>query len=259
MKIDPRAMLKVTEKFTIDNSPTILTAVGAVGTITTAYLTGKATFKAAGLIDHEQVRLDSYEKSHPLSTQEKLGLVWKAYLPPALAGTLTVSAIIAANRIGAKRAAALAAAYALSEKTISEYKDKVVEKLGPKKEQALRDEIAQDAVNQNPVGKNQVYITGGGEVLCYDKYVGRYFMSSVETIRKAQNDIIQEIIYNNFAALNDFYMHLGLSRVGLGEEMGWNLDNPLEIEFSTTMSDDNRPCIVINYRVIPTRGLCKES
>lgn len=258
MKIDPRAMLKVTEKFTIDNSPTILTAIGAVGTVGTAFLTYRSTSEASYLLFEEDAKRRMNGEG-PLTRPEILKLTWKLYWSPALAGTLTVASIIAANRIGAKRAAALAAAYALSEKTISEYKDKVVEKLGPKKEQALRDEIAQDAVNQNPVGKNQVYITGGGEVLCYDKYVGRYFMSSVETIRKAQNDIVQEIIYNNFAALNDFYMHLGLSRVGLGEEMGWNLDNPLEIEFSTTMSDDNRPCIVINYRVIPTRGLCKES
>lgn len=255
MKINPRVMLKVTEKFTIDNSPTILTAVGVVGTVGTAFLTYRAASEAAYILFAEDAkkRLDG---EPPLTNQEILKLTWKLYWSPALAGTLTVASIIAANRIGAKRAAALAAAYALSEKTISEYKDKVVEKIGPKKEQAIRDEVAQDAVNKNPVSQNQVYITGGGEVLCYDKYVGRYFMSTMETLRKAQNDVIQEIIHNGYSALNDFYMHIGLSRVGLGEEMGWSLDHPLEIEYSTTMSDDNRPCIVIDYRVIPTRGLC---
>jgi hypothetical protein len=41
-------------KFASDNSPAILTSAAVVGTITTAYLTGKASFKAADVIRDEE-------------------------------------------------------------------------------------------------------------------------------------------------------------------------------------------------------------
>jgi hypothetical protein len=44
------SMLKLTEKYIIDNSPTLLSGIAVTGTLMTGYLTGKATFKAADLI-----------------------------------------------------------------------------------------------------------------------------------------------------------------------------------------------------------------
>lgn len=250
------AMFKNAEKFTVDNSPAILTAIGVTGTVTSMWLMYKSTTKATELLFEEDER-KKIKGEGPLTNQEILKLTWKLYLPPALAGTLTVGAIISANRIGSKRAAAMAAAYTLSEKAYSEYKDKVVERIGARKSQAAKDEIAQDRVNANPVGKNEIYITGGGDVLCYDLYTGRYFQSSMETIKKAINDVNIQIINTNYASLNDFYHALGLAMTKIGEEMGWNLEKPLEVDFSTTMSDDQRPCIAIDYIVTPIRGVCR--
>lgn len=250
-------LLKRAEKLTVDNSPAILTALGVTGTLTTAYLTGKATFKAAKIIEDEQFRLNLHNQGHDLERKEKLALVWKTYLPPALAGSFTVTAIICANRIGNKRAAAMAAAYSISEKAFSEYKEKVVEKLGAQKEQKARDELAQERVDRNPVGKQEIYITGGGDVLCYDLYTGRYFQSSMESMKKAMNEVNLQVINHGFACLNDFYAGLGLALTKIGEEVGWDLEKPLEITFSTTMSDDDRPCICIDYIVVPIRGRCR--
>lgn len=246
-------VMKRVEKLTIDNSPAILTAFGVTGTLATAYLTGKATFKAANLIEEEKYRQDIAEKGHPLSNRDKLELVWKTYLPPALAGSLTVGAIICANRIGSKRAAAMAAAYTISEKAFSEYKEKVVEKLGEKKERAYRDEVAQDRVDRNPIGRNEVFVTGGGEVLCYDTYTGRYFYSAMETLKKAENDVNFQVLNQDYATLNDFYANIGLAMTKVGEEIGWTVDQILQIEYSTTISEDNKPCMVIDYTVTPVR------
>lgn len=250
-------LLQRAEKFAVDNSPTILTTIGVTGTLTTAYLTGKASFKATRLIQEEQFRLNLHNKSHELEPREKAQLVWKVYLLPVGTGAFTIAAIVCANRIGNRRAAAMAAAYTISEKAFSEYKEKVIEKLGEKKEQTYRDEIAQDRVDRDPVGKTQVVITGGGEVLCYDVYTGRYFLSSMETLKKAMNDVNLQIINHNYATLNDFYVALGLANTKIGEEVGWSLERPLEIEYSTTMSDDDRPCIAVDYIVVPIRGFCR--
>ncbi len=150
------------------NSPEILTALGVSGVVITAYLVGKASFEASDIIrEDESVRVPlRIEK--PL--KERTKRVWKLYIPAGTSAAMTVSAIILANRIGTRRAAAMAVAYNISEKAWGEYKDKVVEKIGVNKERSVRDEVAQDRVNANPVGVNQVIITGGGDVLCYDLY-----------------------------------------------------------------------------------------
>lgn len=236
-------------KFAADNSPAILTAIGVTGALTTAYLTGKASFKAAELIADEEARLDT-----GLKPKEKVELVWRLYIPAAATGLLTVTCIIGANRIGTRRAAALATAMTISEKAFTEYKDKVVERLGKNKEQAVRDEIAQERVDRTPVSQTrEVIIAGGGDVLCFDVFTGRYFKSDMETIKKAQNDVNYQIINNMYASVSDFYNRIGLPPTGYSDEVGWNSDKLMELDISTTMSDDGRPCISINFAAVPVR------
>lgn len=251
--------MKIVEKFTTDNSPLILTALGVAGTITTAVLTGKASYKASEVIRVEGERQADRlrgEPFHPveLPMKEKAELVWKLYIPAVGTGVMTVSCIIMANRIGTKRAAAMAAAYSLSEKAFEEYREKITEKLGKGKEQAARDELAQERVNKNPVVSREIIITDGGDVLCYDSITGRYFMNSMESIRKAVNDVNEQLIHDSYVSLNEFYDKIGLPSTPYSNEIGWNLDRMLEIDFSTVLSDDGRPCISIEYRTTPIRG-----
>lgn len=246
------AIAKQVEKFTIDNSPGILTAAGVVGTATTAVLVGKASFKAAEIIAEEQRLHNLEEKSHDYTTKEKARFVWKLYIPAAGSGLLTVGAIIAANQIGTRRAAAMAAAYTISEKAFSEYREKVVEKLGENKEQAVRDEIAQDRVRANPPGDQEVLIITG-QVLCYDGHSGRYFNSDMETLKGAQNNVNYKVLNNSYASLTDFYDEIGLSKTNESDEIGWNCDKMLELEFSTVLSETGRPCLAIGFRTAPVR------
>ena len=244
-------LAKRVEKLITDNSPVILTAIGVAGTITTAYLTGKASFKAAEILDHER----NYVSDSPgmLELREKVNLTWKLYIPAIGTGILTCACIVGANRIGSRRAAAMAAAYSLSERAFSEYKEKVVERIGDIKEQKIRDEIAQDRVYRNPVSSREVIITGNGDVLCYDSITGRYFNSNVESIRKAVNDTNHQILNDMYASLNDFYQKIGLPMTPYANEVGWNVDRLLEINFSTVLSEDGRPCISLDYPLAPIR------
>lgn len=249
---------KRAERFAIDNSPLLLTVVGVTGAVTTALLTGKATFKAAEIIaDAQYMRNVSTThvsgQTEKLSKKEKVNLVWKQYIPPVGVGLVTVAAIVGANQIGTRRAAALAAAYSVSEKAFNEYKEKVVEKLGDHKEQAVRDDVAQDRVNRNPVGDREVIIAGGGKVLCYDHYTDRYFKSSVEEIKKAMNDLNYRINNDGYASLSDFYDLIGLPHTSFSDEVGWNSEKLLDINFSTVMSSEGEPCISIDFRIEPVR------
>lgn len=230
-------------RFATDNSPAILSGMAAVGTLTTAYLTGKATLKAADILRDESQHLES---------REKVALTWKMYMPPASAAVLTIVCIILANRVGTRRAAALAATYAISEKAFSEYKEKVIEKIGAPKEQVVRDEIAQDRVNRHPL--SETVIIGEGSVLCHEAFTGRYFLSSMEELKKAQNDLNYRVLNDYYASLTDLYNLLGLPKTSMSDEVGWNSDQLLELNFSTTLSENGRPCLVVDYQAVPIRN-----
>jgi len=242
-------------KFLVDdNLPTILTAVGVTGTVTTAVLTGRASFKAAELIRKE----GAYDQSNgevidtpELSTAAKAKLVWHLYLPPAAVGVTTVASIVMANRVASTRLAALTVASALSERRFQEYRDKVAEKFGARDATKMRDEIAQERVLKNPRDTREIIIAGTGDVLCYDMLTGRYFMSSAEKIRKAENRINHEL--NNFmhASLTEFYEEVGLPPTTYTDMVGWHGNDNLEVQISAVTSDDEKPCLAIDFTPPP--------
>jgi hypothetical protein len=244
-------LAKRAEKLVIDNSPSILTAVGVAGTITTAVLAGKASVRAAYILNDEVEA-----RNEPISPLDCVKLTWQEFVPPVSVGTLTIVSIITANKIGNRRAAAVAAAYAVTEKAFADYKDKVIERIGETKEQAVRDSVAQDRVSQNPVG-NQVIMLGTNKVLCYETFTGRYFTSSMDVLQQAQNTINHQILNNSYASLSEFYGEVGLPTTAISEEMGWNLDKLMELRFSSTLTENNEPCLAVDFAVVPVRGYHK--
>jgi hypothetical protein len=238
---------KKLEKIILDNSPTILTGVAVAGTITTAVLTGRASFKAIRILDEEcDIRQE------PIPYKDCVKLVWPVYIPPVVLGLGTVTCIVLSNRIGNRRAAALAAAYAISEKTMTEYKEKVIDKIGEHKERQIRDEVAQDQVKRTN-GAQTILVSGNSDVLCFDAFSGRYFCSTVETIRKAENDLNHRVLHDNYASLTDWYNLLDLDRTEFSDEVGWNVDKLLEVSLSATLTADDKPCLSINFNVAPVR------
>jgi hypothetical protein len=231
-----------------ENASAILTATGAVGTAATAILTGRASFRAAEIIKIEEA--GDGEKAPELDRKAKIALVWPLFLPPVGVGGATIACIIGANRISAKRAAALAAAYAISESQFEEYKAKALETLGINKEKRLRDEIAQDRVSANPPSK-EVIIVANGDVLFYDTLTGRYFESTVEKVNKALSHVLSEIYNYNAASLSVFFEDLGLPATDYTDNVGWNAETMPEIDFSTTTTPDDRPCMTVGVHPMP--------
>lgn len=235
------------KKFTHENSPHILTALGVVGTLTTAYLAAKASYQASYVVACEEEALDRTQD--PLTLPEKVKLVWPLYTPAVASGAATVTSIIFANRVSAKRSAAYAAAYSVLEASFTEYQKKVVEQIGARQDRALKDGMAQDKVDANPPDKSQI-IVSSGNVLCCELYTGRYFMSDMETLRRAQNDINSKIINELYTTVGEFYDSVGLPRTTHSDDLGWNSDKLMELVFTTVLSEDNRPCIAFDYNYI---------
>lgn len=239
------------EKLIVDNSPVILTAVGVVGTIATAYFTHKSTVKAVKILDAAEEARSTANLNDmdlgPLGNKEKTQLIWKEYIKPAAICSGTVVAIVMSNHISTKRVAALAAAYSVAERSYTEYKDKFAEKLGINKEQSVADGVAEDRMVNDPVSGKTVIITDGGEHLCYDKMSGRYFKSSMDSIKAAVNEVNRRILSNGSCSLTQFYDEIGIDSNGFSDFVGWNYDSHLKVRFSTMISDDGRPCIVMDY------------
>jgi hypothetical protein len=244
-----------------ENSTTIFTGAGVAGTVATAVLTGRASFKAAKIIENErQSQLEELKfpdtDVRDFSKTEKVKMVWPHYIPPVAVGAATVTSIILAHRISSKKIAAIAVASTISERALQEYKDKISEKLGVRQETAIREEIAQDSVNKNPPS-GQVIIAGSGDVLCYEDLTGRYFNSTIEQIRAAENKVNYEIIHYDYCSLSFFFEEIGLLPTTYSDMVGWNVSNRMEVEFSTTMTEDSRPCLAIGFKKMPSMEYTK--
>lgn len=230
------------------HSPEILTGVGIAGMIAATVMAVRATPKALILIE-EKKKESKEEKLTPIETVKTVGI---CYIPTVITGTVSIACLIGASSVNLRRRAALVTAYTLSESALKEYREKVVETIGQKKEQAIRDEIAKDKIEKNPVSNCEVIITEKGNTLCYDTMSGRYFKSDRDKIDKIINELNRRMRDEMYISLNEFYCEIGLSRINLGDLLGWNIDNGyIEPTFSYQGADDGTPCMAISYLVEP--------
>lgn len=228
--------------------PEILTWIGIDGMVLTSVLAVKVTPKALRLIEEKKEEVDD----EVLTKREIIKATWKCYIPAAVTCAVSIACLIGANSVNAKRNAALATVYKLSETAFSDYREKVIETIGEKKEQTVKDKIAEDRVRRAPVQNNEVFITEKGNTLCLEPLSGRYFKSDIDKIKKAVNELNRVIVTDMYVSLNDFYDEIGLANTDLGDVLGWNINCGLiEIYFSSQITEDDTPCIVVEHNNPP--------
>ena len=234
------------------HAPEILTSIGIGGMITTTIMAVSATPKAILILNEEECRRSKNEAEPKISKKEVVKLTWKCYVPSALVGGMSVACLIGASAVSAKRNAAIATAYTLAESALKTYQEKVIETIGEKKEESIRDAVAKYQIERNPPTSQNIIITNRGETLCYDTISARYFKIDIDKIRRIENDLYTQINNDGYVALNDFYYELGLEGISVGYDLGWNVDDGrMEIYFTSQLTPDDTPCLVLNYRVAP--------
>lgn len=252
MKTNMPKIVRNFKKAASKHSPEILTGIGIAGMITTTVIAVKATPKALDLIARAEE--EKFDNGHggKLKPVEVVKAAWKPYIPAVISGTVSIACLVGANSVNAKRNAALATAYKLSETALLEYKDKVVETIGEKKEKQIREKVSQEKINKNPVNNNTVIITEKGNTLCYDTVSGRYFKSDIDTIKKAVNNINRDMTYEMYVSLSSFYDEIGLEHTKVSDYLGWNMDDGLvDINFESRIADNGEPCLVLDYYIVP--------
>ena len=181
---------------------------------------------------------------------------WKYYIPPAVFLTLMTASAVSSNKVSSNRIAATTAAYSLAESAFKEYRDKAVEIVGKKKVQDIKDAVDKDRVEKNPVQIQKIIVTEAGNTLCYDPMTGRYFKSDIVAIKKAINELNRQLNIHDFVTLNDFYGEVGLPYVDIGDDLGWSSDNgQITDDFSTQLSSDGVPCLVIGFMNPPSYSI----
>lgn len=238
--------------FITNNASTILSGAAVLGVVTTAVLAVRAVRPAQNMV------LDARpDPGEDVSRLDMIKFTWKAWLPAAGTGVATIACIIGANQIGLRRNAALVGAYTIADTAFRQYKDEVLEQLGENKERKIRDSVAAKQVDEHPVKDGQVIITAGGDQLCFESLTGRFFRSDIETIRQATNDFNARIIQDMYASLNELCDLWGLGETIVGNQLGFNLDNLADLEFSSCLASNGQPALSIGYKNLPSASYLK--
>ena len=252
-------------------SPEILTGIGIAGMVTTTVLAVKATPKALRLIEEAEDHGigitskdgDSDWRYRKLTKMETLKVAWKPYIPAVITGSVSVACLVGASRVSFKRNAALATAYTLSEKALKDYKYNVVETIGEKKEEKIREKVAQKKVDNQPASKSEIVVVNSGKIMFLEPVSNRYFMSDVESIRKIINDLNYRLTSGTeeYISLSEFYDEIGLSHTSISDEIGWNIyrDGQISIDMPSAKTDGGEPCLVLDYTVSPRYDYSKLS
>lgn len=236
-------VMKTVKIFTKKNAPVIAT------TLAIASATASVVFAAkAGMTAKE--KLDELKKSEKdLKTSDKIKATWKIYIPTALMLTSTIVSITTLHRVGVSRETSALALFKASETAFSQYRNKVVEKLGESDEKKVREEVITERIAKNPP-TNEVIVVSG-DVLVFDVYSGRYFQSSMTKIDAAVNEFNRKVIHEGYASLTEFYDLIGLEPNGSSDDVGWMSDALLEVSYSSVLTPDGSPCLAVDFRTTP--------
>lgn len=246
----------------IKYGPGISTGLGvgflfiAIGTA--VYATPKALEKIDEAkkekVDNQvQEGVEEDEIVEDLTVMETVKATWKCYIPTVTSAVIGTTCILGASSKNTKRNAALATAYKLSETALSEYKDAVVETIGEKKEEAVREKMAERRLEKNPVKESDIIITGNGTTLCYESLSGRYFKSDMNKIQQAEIQLGYAMRDEGYVSLNALYGELGLEHTDIGYKLGWNLDRDgvLKFYYDSKLASDGTPCLVLDFNEMP--------
>nr|DAT40638.1 MAG TPA: hypothetical protein [Caudoviricetes sp.] len=261
------------------NAPTILTMTGITAMASSTYWAVKATPKALALKERAEVEknkkagtfknqklhyydekegafVDGFQNWVPLTKLEIVQTCWRCYTPAFITGMLGAACLIGANSMNLRKNAALAAAYALSETNFKEYREKTLEEVGEKKEEKIRNAVAEEKITKNPVNSSTVLETGNGDTLCYDTICGRYFKSSIEKLKSALNELNMELVQDGYVSLNQYYDLIGLPDGMLGDDLGWSINDnhstvQLDLSAQLTKDEAQTPCMVVAFKYGP--------
>lgn len=260
------------------NASTILTVVGMVSMGGAAVLSAMATPKALLKIEKLKEEVESYEKTveydeegnliekeaePKLKPLDYVKVTWMDYLPAAACVAGGVACIIIAKRIDAAKIAALTSTAMLLDEKL-QLRDKAMKALPEDVKQKVDEVIRQEDVKESGTPpwdedeEAELAVANSGErmMLCLESVTGQYFWSNPDLIRRAENEFNHYLASNGVAAFNDScaslndwlgFLNDNLNQCNIGYGVGWSIQHQLEVKLDTTLTENERPVLVVEY------------
>lgn len=231
-------------------APTILTVVAGIGVVATAVLFARAGMQAEREVQHQTRVNEEYDDRYP-TPQECAGMTWHFYLIPTSIAIATTTAFVCANALNQNRQAALIGAYALAERTWSQYRGKVQEMVGEHGETVIRQEAVKDTAGDRTPSQNLI---DSDQEVYMDVFSGQMFNSDEDTIRRAMEFTNEKAEEDGFVNLNYFYDRIGARSTQIGELMGWSDGFPLDIILTPVQFENGIHGWGLDYARYPFMG-----
>jgi hypothetical protein len=240
IKVAGRGLLLVKK-----HSPEILTTVGIAGVVVSAVMASKATLKLEPVVDKikngkdeaksflEDEMFPEYDKDRHNKEVARVYVkgavdLSKLYGPSVTLGLSSIACIIGAHGIMRKRNVALAAAYKAVETSFTEYRKRVIERIGEEEERdvyigAEKAEIVDENGNKKKITK----IDPNG-ISAYARFFDEYSDNWSKTpeynllFLKAQQNYANDLLHaRGHIFLNEVYDMIGIPRSQAGQVVGW--------------------------------------
>lgn len=239
------------------HSPEILMVTGIVGVIATTVIACKATTKISKITEAHKEQMDAVhdqEIGEEYSEEDRnrdTAIIYtktsfemvKLYAPAVGLGILSISCLLASNRILSNRNAALTAAYTAVYTSFKEYRGRVIDRFGKEVDHQLRFNVKQEEIEETVTDdkgkekkvKKKVDVVDPNVNSDYARIFNRYTARGdfdrdklyMETFFNAQQKIANNMLKNSpshFLVLNDVYELLGLAKTKIGIRAGWIYD-----------------------------------
>lgn len=268
-----RASVKAAEK-----APTALVIVGAIGVIATAVLASKATLKVEPIVDELSVDLEGvkdlrkdrseeaysaneYNKDRAVIIGQGALKIAKLYIPTAVVGVMTLSAVLGGHTILARRNAALVAAYKAIDSAYSRYRKTVQEQLGEEgerevyrksvsdqtsEERDLNEKIRKDETRKESIPGYSQYARFFDETCSQWSKTPEYNLTYLVTQQNYANNKLQS---RGHIFLNEVYDMIGIPRTQAGAVVGWVLSDKGDnfVDFGVYRGDESARDFVNGY------------
>ena len=222
------------------HSPVILTGAGIVGGVTSTVLACRATLKVQPVIEDlndfvDDVNSRKIESSYRRGTE--LGYIYgtygikiaRIYAPAVIVGVASVGCVLGSHVILRRRNAALVAAYAALDQSFNEYRKRIREEIGDKRENEIRNSLVERNVVDAETGeKTKKLVVDGHPVSIYAKFFDELNPNWTKTheynilfLRSQMRFANDRLRVHGHIFLNEVYDMLGIKRTPAGQIVGW--------------------------------------
>lgn len=235
-------------------SPAVLAGAAIIGAGAIAFTTYKCTPKYKQAVEEAEqtVKTDEYGSTtverKPMPKKEKAKIFVKTMWPMMVAIIVTCSAVVASQKINAKRIATLSAAYSLATQKAQEAAEKkaeefIKEKMGSETAEEYKKEVVKEHEETdkvlNSASTGDILETGGGDDLFVDYMTGIVFKSSAAYIERCV-DMINELMekeYDEYVTYQDVLQSIipDCPQSGFAMANGYSVaakDIPLIVKFN---------------------------